>query len=76
MTLHFHILHVSNYSKQTMNIEAESLILFYRWKIQALRGGGPQPTRVLLLGLCLFGRYLEHMFHAGHFAGLGEEDDG
>lgn len=27
MTLHLHILHLSNYSKQTMNIEAESLIL-------------------------------------------------
>lgn len=30
MTFHFHILHLSNYSKKPIDIEAKNLIFFYR----------------------------------------------
>lgn len=39
MPFHFHILHFSAHSKQPMDIEADSSIL-YRWEILALRGWG------------------------------------
>lgn len=33
MTFHFHILHLSKYCKQPINVEAERVILFLRGKI-------------------------------------------
>ena len=44
MTFHFHILHLSKYCKQPINIEAESVILFLRgkihWEEEALKSWG------------------------------------